>query len=504
MARAIFAARALLVVGAALVCIVSPLCNARQKQPEAYQERLVEWILEDPDGFVHPAIQFQRLGPQGKSGSYAMHATEDIPKGTPLIVLPRKYLIESHMDKPKESESGTDDYRMCVTVEKMLDEYTRHTDPKTTFVSFYAPYLSYLFEDTSGGTMRGLLPGTWSEHSKWLVYLILGSDDNDWAVLRPFELEYSSIYDICEGNVDNGEEDINFTQGGILTREGDSENDVFANEQMAEDTYIFLLSRGWYDKLLPLVDMLNHRNGPSRNVEVTPVDDIRGEDVAVYAWKDIKKGEQLQYTYTECMDETCEYGGLKYYATSQFMFVEYGFVEGYPRRWAFDILNEEEDGYEHLYCEITTDPNDDTKLVFQWVFKAPTKRSILWMREQLDRLKAIEGLMKEGLEELESAFGTETIHNLEYERETIVEYYEAYIEAFELALDHKDDPVGVTDESFLQELSELKQSIGKDTKTMDEIRMHGLLSTAHDSQPNTDERTNRGATTNANLESDEL
>ncbi len=477
---------------AALVCIppfdfvvATSESKVRQKQPEAYQRRLFEWILEDPDGFVHPSILFQRLGPEGKSGPYAMHVTEDVPAGTPLIVLPRKYVIESHMKKKKGNIALDDDYRMCVTVEKVLDEYQKHNDTETSFQSFYAPYLSYLFEDTVGGTTRGLLPGTWSDQSIGILHLILDHDyDDGSSTLRPDDFDFNSIFDVCarniEGAEDEDDEDEDDEDEDDDSEEDDSDEGIFVNEQMAEDAYMFLLSRGWYDKLLPVVDMLNHRNGPNKNVEVTSIDDEEGNDVAAYAWRDMRKGEQLQYSYSECMDATCGFGKWRYSTTTQVIFVQYGFVELYPRRWIFDVY----DGdtlHQLLSCEVTTDPSDDTKMVFQWIFTKPTESSIVWMKTQLARLKSIESLVKTELRELESKVGSDAIYNIEHEQEQILEYYEGYVEVLELALEHRNDPVGVTIESWNAE--DPKQTVGK--KTINELREHELLSISKGSKHDT-------------------
>lgn len=449
------------------------------QQPEAYQNRLVEWISKDPDGFFHPSVQFQRLGPDGKSGPYSMHATEDIPKGTPLIVLPRKYVIESGMEQDFGVKFDEDDYRSCVTVRKMLREYYKTTDPSTPYESFYAPYLSYLFEDTVGGTTRGLLPTTWSENAKELLGLILlenGDIEGEFFRLRPQSYEYNYIADICSENVER--------KPGIAPppRPTASEEDEAMDMELpiAQDAFIFLLSRGWYDKALPVVDMLNHRNGRHKNVEVTPIGDVvRTNDVAAYAIKDIKKGEQLQYTYTECLDKTCHFGGIRYYATTQFLFAEYGFVELYPRRWAFDIPIPTEPGAvddeNEVICEIDTDPEDESKLVFRWIWETPTKADIIWMQKEFDRLKSIEGEVRKRLEQLESGYYPPG-YNVEHEKETIEEYYEAYLEAFEVALEHKDDPVGLTKADFDQEIKEIKEASGKIVKTIQQIKEHELIS----------------------------
>ena len=461
----------------------------RQKQPEAYQERLVEWILEDPNGFFHPSIRWRRLGTDEKSGPYAYHATEDIPKGTPLIVLPRKYVLESYMNHDEDEDFITE-YRMCVTVAKMIEgRFKVHDDDAnsnnngTLETSFYAPYLSYLFEENDGGTTRGLMPTTWSDHSKKILDLILEKNDEDGSnSLQPYGFEYDSIFDICS-NVDdkNQPKDEDYP-------DEDHIYDVIRDDHqgIADDAYLFLVSRGWYDKLLPILDMFNHRNGPDKNVEITPANDEDDSDIAAYAARDISKGEQLQYSYSECMDVTCNFGRDRYSISTQFIFAEYGFVELYPQRWNMDNgLEEDDEEYQSLMIELTTDADDDAKMAFEWIYDVPNEKTIEWIQTHLARLKSIESRVREGVAELETVLlgegngptattTTTILHNIDHERDTILEYYEAYVQVFELALEHKDDPVAVTEESFLRELEALWKSEGRG-KTMNEIRTHELL-----------------------------
>jgi len=476
----------------------------RQKQPEAYQERLVEWILEDPNGFFHPSILWKRLGPDEKSGPYAFHATEDIPKGTPLIVLPRKCVMESYMNEDEDIEAPIEDYRMCVTVAKMIEgRFEQHTDDAndnnnaTSETSFYAPYLSYLFEENDGGTTRGLMPTTWSDHSKNILDLILEWNEEDGGnSLYPHSFDKESIFSICSDDdeesgsegVENPDNENGDDKDHSKDEDYSDEDHIYEviwddHEDITDDAYLFLLSRGWDDKLLPVLDMFNHRNGPYKNVEITLVNDKDDSDIAAYAYRDISKGEELQISYSECMDDTCDFGRSQYSISTQYIFAEYGFVELYPQRWDMDNgLEEDDEEYQSLSIELTTDANDDAKMVFKWIYDTPNEKTIEWIQIHLARLKSIESRVREGVGELETVLlgegneptTTTTIHNIDHERDTILEYYEAYVQVFELALEHKDDPVAVTEETFLRELKALWKSEGRG-KTMDEIRTHELL-----------------------------
>jgi len=496
----------------------------QQIQPEAYQQRLVDWIRKDPKGFFHPSILFKRLGSDGNSGPYAMHITQDIPKGTPLIVLPRKYVLDSSHNGIQYDKD--DDYSqiMCVTVARMVNEYDKQyyddgdndNDEQSSSSSFYAPYLSYLFDETVGGTSRGLLPTSWSQKAKDTLYLIL---DTDWdgdggagSVLEPQDFEIESVFEAC---------DIDMILGGDGDDDDDDDDDYYYEEdkQWAEDANLFLEARGWYDKLIPVVDMLNHINGPAKNVEVTHIIND-SNDIAAYASRDISAGEQLQYSYSECMDSTCDFGAIKYSYDTQDIFKDYGFVELYPRRWSLGGIpggneeDDEDDGYhgeyeqeefQELVVEITTSSDDDDcnndddddddhddhkngttckqqqeKKVFKWIFETPNDSSILWITEQLARLKSIESQVREGIDELQKEQINDTTnnnssnnnnHNIEHEMDTILEFYNGYVEVLELALEHKDDPVAITREDFDTELEELFES----RKSMRDIRNHKLL-----------------------------
>jgi len=446
---------------------------------------MVDWLLEDPDAFFHPAILWKRLGPGGTTGPYAFHVTEDVPKGTPLIVLPRKYILESG----KPATPGMDynnDPILCITVEKMIEEYDKVRDSKiktsddsegsvSSSSSFYEPYLSYLFDETVGGTSRGLLPTRWSEPSQDLLDLILDFDESDGTYsLEPWGFEFDFFGTLCPDN-----ESFKFALLEDEDEDDDEEEDAmkWTEAQLAEgrtileaqDSFLFLLSRGWNDKLLPVVDMLNHRNGAWRNTDVTPLDD-GGDDVAAYAWRDIVAGEQLQYSYSECMDATCDFGAIKYGFSTQLIFKDYGFMELYPRRWALD--DTDDDDGQGLTAEVTTDENDDTKLVLRWIFETPNERTVKWITKQLARLKSIESEVQKTVDGLKNSVYKDG--NLDHERETIVEFYEGYIEFLELALKHKDDPVFLTTEEFEEHLRELNRT--ERQLSIHDIRKHELLS----------------------------
>ena len=384
------------------------------QQPEAYQQRLVDWIRSGKNGYFHPQVQWQRLG---GDGPYAMHATVDIPKGTKLLVVPRSHVIDSYKTH--------DD---CVTIARMLGEYEKGDD------SFFAPYLSYLFDETTGGTTTGLLPGSWSEEGQKILHGILhaGKDYNQW--LRPHNFEQVGVFERCGSNF----------RATLETEELEDEDLM----QRAEDANLFFISRSWTDKMVPVLDMYNHRNGASLNVESTSAHNDK--DITAFALRDIKAGEQLQNSYSECMDHDCDFGEIKYSYDTSLIFNDYGFLEFYPRRWPL--------GKQKVIAEIDEDLETGKKS-FQWIFDTPTRETILWMEQQLARLKGMEPKLRKMIAKHKTSNAGEKHNNIQHEADSLLEYYEGYMEVFEMALEHKDDPVGVSEEQFEEDLEAARRLV---------------------------------------------
>lgn len=405
------------------------------RQPEEWQQSIVDWIRSKPTGFFHPSIQWQRLPAGSSIGPYAMHATAPIPRGKILMTVPKSIVIDSR---------GTGE--TCDTIRHMLDEHELGEGSE-----FY-PYLDYLFGEKDGGTSGGLLPSSWSNEGQALLEYIIGSGEDD---LLPRRFARKNVYELCNW----AEEDT---------------------PPVTKDAYDYFVSRSWKDKMVPVLDMINHRNGHWLNVESTTAQ--TGDDVMVYAIRDIEEGEQLYNTYTECLDDDCSFGAIKYEYVTQHLLRDYGFVEWYPRRWILGkywapyweehILGEKpkytepeekNDDYDydydyydeegklkedHLVIEIDRDP-DTNEPTFKWIFTTPTPRHINWIKRQLARLDGLEEEIVQRAARLAS----------DHEQSTVVDYVHAYQEALELALESKDKnaTVLVTFEDYEEELQEARQ-----------------------------------------------
>lgn len=138
-------------------------------------------------------------------------------------------------------------------------------------------------------------------------------------------------------------------------------------------------------------------------------------------------------TYNECLDEDCDGGRIKYtYITPQIL-MDYGFVEAYPRRFMFEVdsYGGKRNRNEYLIVEIDEDPDTPGKAVLEWHYNTPSEAQLDWISRQLKRLESLDDVVKKGLAEVTS----------EHEKYTLETFYNAYKEAFELALHHKEDEV---------------------------------------------------------------
>ena len=214
---------------------------------------------------------------------------------------------------------------------------------------------------------------------------------------------------------------------------------------------MFYISRSWTDKMVPVLDMYNHRNGKWLNVESTSAHDL-DSDITAYALRHIKAGEQLQNSYSECMDHDCTFGEIKYSYNSAMIFNDYGFVEFYPRRWPMNP-----DIQEDLVAEIDEDMETGQKS-FQWIFETPSQSTLEWMEAQLERLKVTEQDFRKAIaNHRNNSEAGGRYNNIEHEADSLLELLGAYVEVLEMGLKHQADEVGITYEQFEKDLQEARR-----------------------------------------------
>jgi spermidine synthase len=166
------------------------------------------------------------------------------------------------------------------------------------------------------------------------------------------------------------------------------------------------------------LDQFAHRNGKWRNVENSSPQK-NGDDIAVFSIRDIKEGEILYLSVSDC-SEGCEEVSHTYITHE--VFKDKGIVEQYPQRWALGSR-------EQLLVEIDADDETGDKSL-TWLFnRRPGFDDLIWLQSQANRLERMEDEIMSNATALESA----------HERTAIVNYFNAYKDALHLAFVYRDD-----------------------------------------------------------------
>mmetsp|Transcript_37191 Transcript_37191/g.81434 ORF Transcript_37191/g.81434 Transcript_37191/m.81434 type:complete len:1243 (-) Transcript_37191:215-3943(-) len=344
--------------------------------PIDHAKRQIDWIVSN-DGFYSPKLEFRRLSPEDATSPSGLFTSRDVSKGEVLIVLPRKLFVSSDVDGTgEESEDTCDTVRNLIKQHKMGEE------------SEYWPYVSYVMDDRH----KGDLPCDWSDDGKDLLESIIPHE-----LLPHLDATEISYEEEC----------------------GVDEDDVGTLEQFA---YLSVLRRSWDDIMLPVVDMINHRNGRWRNVDTNSAHE--GKDIQLYALRDIAADEQLYLSYNECTDCCC-YANT--YVLPDIM-KDYGFIEQYPQRWNFENswLNFEVDEvYNDGDNASSADASRARELKVTWISKEkPNFEDKYILHGHLDRLNNMRPDVHAKADALVS----------EHERSVIIGFYNALVTALDLAI----------------------------------------------------------------------
>lgn len=346
----------MMLVRVRLLLLLSSLLLATTKTTYAstHAESQIAWI-RSKGGFFSRKIEFQLLDKNDENSAMGVFALEELHKGETLMVVPKECLIFS--------KGGSED--PCDTARNIV----KHR--KLGNASEYAPWINYVFEPK----YKHDLPSAWSPAGKHLIETIIGSE------MPPFGVTNIDFKKVCgEGS-------------------GDAELD--------QDAWLIVVRRSWDDVMVPILDMVNHRNGKWYNVDSNSAHE--GKDITVFASRDVEQGEQLYLSYNECTD--CHDIEWTYVLTD--IFRDYGFIEQYPRRW----------NIEDLVFEI--DEDEETKeLKLTFLDGEPNAYQRKFMRGQLKRLRGMKDYVATKVAKLDSA----------HERFMTVEYYNAAMTALGLAL----------------------------------------------------------------------
>ena len=375
-----------------VVALVFPLAAAAASDEQQggegrrvnHGEAQVEW-LRSRGGYFNPKLAFHPpsknshddRGTEKEDGDdgpqtalQGVFATERVFENETLMTIPRRCLLTS---------GGS--YNVCDTARRLHHEMELF---RRGLTSEFAPYIHYLSDLPSGQ-----IPTAWSAAGQELFVEVRSEE------LPPMEVAERSF-------------DIECWEG-----------DDPAAAASLETAYSLLVQRSWDDILVPVLDMMNHRNSGRHtqwhNVDSTSIHDETRDKIRVFARRDIEAGEQLYLSYNECAD--CHDIALQY--GLQDIFRDYGFVEQYPQRWMFHEVNFVR-RLEHVVFEIDTkdgsqlssedgnknkpeEPPGAKELQLTWLSDAkPNLFMINFFRGHLKRLQGIKDTVLERAEHLVS------------------------------------------------------------------------------------------------------
>eukprot|EP00527_Entomoneis_sp_CCMP2396_P009542 CAMPEP_0198139016 /NCGR_PEP_ID=MMETSP1443-20131203/2350_1 /TAXON_ID=186043 /ORGANISM="Entomoneis sp., Strain CCMP2396" /LENGTH=343 /DNA_ID=CAMNT_0043800989 /DNA_START=303 /DNA_END=1334 /DNA_ORIENTATION=+ len=286
---------------------------------------LVDWI-QSKGGVFNPKLEIRKADPSDPNSFYGMFANEEIEEDGILMQIPRDYFVTSELDDPEW---------ICNTTRNLVREM------KLGDSSRDGPYVNYLKDQP-----RGQLPSSWSKKGRSLLLKVTGGSSDD-QIIPP------------KGPVDR----LNWWKS-----ECDGGDDEFE-----QHVFLMVMQRGWDDILIPVFDMMNHRNGKWLNTKETSVYDEDQPDVVVKARKHIQAGDEIYTSYDECED--CV-GRADTYGTPDIL-RDYGFVEIFPQKWIF----------EDQEVAFKLDENEEGELELEWISDEADEEDLKFFDEQIKRLQ---------------------------------------------------------------------------------------------------------------------
>jgi len=305
----------------------------------SHGDKLVQWLREK-GGYFNDKLEIRRADPMDSQSRFGMFTNADLKKREILIIIPKDCTLTDESkdeDKIKTEEGEEEDYSAmnCKTVRNLIKEMKLGDESK------YAPYVNYLLAEP-----WGQLPSSWSTKGKDFFLDILEMytiepmppiEPGDWLL---------DWYDICKGSKDPFE----------------------------ENAALLSVQRSWDDKLIPVYDMMSHRNGHWLNTASNSVHE--DSDIVVKAKRDIQAGEEIYTSYNMCED--CG-GRIKNYGTPE-IFRDYGFIEQYPQRWIFPNI---------IGFQIDEKEEGSGNFSLSWINGSPTIQGVKMLQDMQQALKQV-------------------------------------------------------------------------------------------------------------------
>ena len=371
--------------------------KAKSLTIEKHFHSLISWV-EQEDGFVSKNLEIRRKNTShtntfdkniwmdhfdddslfeddlialSTESTFGIFATSDFKEDEIIMEIPGTLLIED--------DDEDDDKNECSHARYFAKQMRLRNESK------YAPYINFIL----GTQPPGKLPSAWSEAGKNLLRHVLKMNKNEIRGLLPPSNAVSWIdndwYGICNGS----------------------------DDPIEKYAYLTSVQRNWNEKLIPLVDMLNHRNGHWLNTYGRNLNsDDSDEPITLYALRDIVAGEEIYISYNKCENCFLQQGAFEY-GTPELL-RDNGFVEQFPQSWAFEDID--------VSFEIEeTEHNTSIK----WIGYEPNVDDVELLKDKLIVL-----------EQTKKTIATVNPANIpEYEWNTIRKYVDAMIFAIESAIE---------------------------------------------------------------------
>lgn len=223
---------------------------------------LIEWVSSNKDGYVNPKVEFRIL--QGSLGEpvVGIFSTTEIAQGQVITQIPWEMIIKS------SDRQRTDRGTFCKLVRTLAKEFKFGNRSK------YAPYVMHLLS-----LREGQIPSGWSDEGKYMILELLGGEDQQ---LPPGSITQIIDYEwvhACGGDIDD---DVAMKAAEIVIQREDQ------------------------GLMVPLYDLLEHRNGNYTNTKTRLKEGIYHQTIAT---RTIHAGEQLYKSHDLC--EECNKDAVK-------------------------------------------------------------------------------------------------------------------------------------------------------------------------------------------------
>jgi len=312
---------------------------------EKHSAALIAWLRSNK-GYFNPKLEMRRVDPDDPNSHFGMFANQKIQADHLMLRVPSSLILGSGDDDEEITAM------MCGLVRNLHKQLVLKDE------SEYAPYVKYLLETQPPGQ----LPSAWSDEGKDLLMKVLGDDK------YTTKIGYENLRENGDLGLNNKlppADPIGWIEHEWYKDCGGS------NDPLEEYAALLVVQRCWDDILIPVFDMMSHRNGLWLNTYSNNVH--QGEDVKVRAKRDIEEGEEIYTTYNFCED--CGARKLSY-GTPEIL-RDYGFVEQMPQSWIFPDIDL---GFRIDELEDNDEDGAPKYALMEWIEREPDEDDVAMLK----------------------------------------------------------------------------------------------------------------------------